>query len=179
MSVPGTFPVYDASNSHVFEEGVERESAANKDHFSQEQLGLLIIFPAVFIFLVYIFLTSDFPLWQVLALIAFLSAAQVMMVVVAVRTYRRPRIHPVQITSDGALVLGPGRWELRSVATIESSGRYLSFRDRNGKRLLTVNDFQVGDLKSFVAAVSRAAPWIDSRADSETPGPHLVRMRKT
>lgn len=179
MSLSGTLPTYDASNSHVFEEGIEREFAANKEDFELEQLGILLLFPAVFIYLVYVFITSDYPLWQVFALIFFLSAAQVTMIVVAVRTYRRPRTPPVQITSDGMLVLGPGRWNLRSVAIVEASGRYLTFRCRDGRTLLTVHDYQVGDQKSFIAAVARAVPGIEFRTDSETTGPHLVRMRKT
>ena len=130
MSPSVAVPVFDASNSHVFEEGVERESASNKRTFMNEQVWGFIVFPAMFAFLAYFLLTSGLPLWQVAALITLLGALQTTMVVIAVRSFRRPRIHPVKITSDGALVLGPRRWELRSVTVIERSGRMLTFKDR-------------------------------------------------
>ena len=178
MSPSVAVPVFDASNSHVFEEGVEREAASNKRTFMNEQVWGFIVFPAMFAFLAYFLLTSGLPLWQVAALITLLGALQTTMVVIAVRSFRRPRIHPVKITSDGALVLGPRRWELRSVTVIERSGRMLTFKDRGGKRVLTVNDYQVGDFGSFISTVNRIAPEVVVRQDLETQGPHLIRLSK-
>lgn len=178
MSSSASIPVYDAYNSHVFEEGVEKETAANKRTFLNEQLGAFIIFPAFFAFIVYVLLTSDYPFWQVVASVIFLGAIQATMILIAVRSFKRPRIHAIQITSDGALALGPHRWELRSVSKIERSGSTLTFRDRNGKRLLTITDYQVGDFESFTSAVNRAAPGVTVGRDPDTTGPHLVRMRR-